>query len=482
MKLVNASARGALVVSLALVGVSCSDSASPVDLAMAMPDFASFLSDLSTIPPDLASFSPDLAMFHPMDLAPRPIDRSIKHVVIIMQENRSFDHYFGTFPGADGIPMANGVPTACVPDPNTKMCVRPYHDPSLFNTGGPHGQNDSVADINGGKMDGFVARQELGLGCAGNPNCPGGSIDSMGYHDDRELPIYWAYAKQYVLQDHMFQPDSSYSLTSHLFMLSEWSALCTKSGDPSSCTPNLSFSDAGAIYAWTDLTWLLHKAGVSWKYYLVQGREPDCRDDLNDCIPNLQDSNIPGAWNPLPQFDTVKDDGELGNIVPINQLLKDLAADQLPAVSWVIPDSDHSEHPPISIVAGQQYVASVVNGIMQSDAWGTTAIFVAWDDWGGFYDHVVPPVVDKYGFGLRVPAMVISPWARPGYIDHQSLSFDAYVKFIEDTFLGGQRLDPKNDGRPDPRDIVRENNPNLGDMKNVFDFTQAPNPPLLVHF
>jgi hypothetical protein len=113
---------------------------------------------------------------------------------------------------------------------------------------------------------------------------------------------------------------------------------------------------------------------------------------------------------------------------------------------------------------------------MRSPDWRSTAIFLAWDDWGGFYDHVRPPVVDQNGYGLRVPGLVISPYARPGMIDHQTLSFDAYVKFIEDDFLGGRRLDPQTDGRPDPRPDVREGLAQLGDLVRDFDFSQAPRP------
>jgi phospholipase C len=117
---------------------------------------------------------------------------------------------------------------------------------------------------------------------------------------------------------------------------------------------------------------------------------------------------------------------------------------------------------------------------MKSPDWDSTAIFLTWDDWGGFYDHVVPPYVDQNGYGLRVPGLVISPYARRGYIDHQILSFDAYLKFIEDDFLGGQRLDPRTDGRPDPRPDVRENVKILGNLSRDFDFSQKPRPPLLL--
>ena len=149
-------------------------------------------------------------------------------------------------------------------------------------------------------------------------------------------------------------------------------------------------------------------------------------------------------------------------------------------MSWVTPDGSVSEHPPALVSAGEAYVTRLINAAMTGPEWKSTAIFLAWDDWGGFYDHVVPPVVDANGYGLRVPGLVISPYARKGYIDHQTLSFDAYAKFIEDDFLGGQRLDPKTDGRPDPRPDVRERAPVLGDLAKDFDFNQKPRPPLVL--
>jgi phospholipase C len=129
---------------------------------------------------------------------------------------------------------------------------------------------------------------------------------------------------------------------------------------------------------------------------------------------------------------------------------------------------------------GQTYVTGLINLIMQSPEWNSTAIFEAWDDWGGLYDNVPPPRVDRNGYGLRVPAFMISPYARQGYVDHQVLSFDAYAKFIEDDFLGGQRLDPQTDGRPDNRPDVRENASQLGNLLTEFDFSQPPRKPVLL--
>ena len=409
----------------------------------------------------------------------------IQHVIVIMQENRSFDSYFGTFPGADGIPMANGVPTVCVNDPVTGVCVKPYHDSTDKNSGGPHGQTNATADINGGKMDGFIAQAEHGSkGClsAFDPNCSNGTTtDVLGYHDQREIPNYWSYAQTYTLQDHMFEPNASWSLPEHLFMVSEWSANCTSS-DPNSCqnalqNPGQVAKKGGGktpIYAWTDLTYLMHKDSVSWKYYVAEGTQPDCENDAATCSAKPQTVGTPEIWNPLPWFTTVKQDNQLGNIQTVDHFYSDAKAGTLPAVSWVVPNGAVSEHPPALISTGQTYVTNLVNAVMSGPDWNSTAIFLSWDDWGGFYDHVVPPNVDQNGYGLRVPGIVISPYAKRGFIDHQTLSFDAYAKFIEDDFLGGQRLDPKTDGRPDPRPGVRETASQLGNLANDFNFDQAP--------
>ena len=420
----------------------------------------------------------------------------LKHVIIIMQENRSFDHYFGTFPGADGIPMKDGVPTICDVQPDNRPCIAPYHDPKFVNDGGPHTYGAFRTAVNGGAMDGFVMAylKILKKPCQAtnptDPNCvnsQNGGIDVMGWHDAREIPNYWTYAEKFVLQDHLFQQNASWSLPQHLFMVSGWSATCTNPYDPMSCTSDLGDADQKSLdgsnkelYAWTDLTYLMYRNNITWAYYLSEGINPDCADGEMTCEPQSLKVHVPGIWNPLPYFTTVHQDNQLGNIQTVDHFFAALKAGKLPNVSWIVPSGKYSEHPTASIKDGQAYVTGLINAVMQSKEWDSTAIFLTWDDWGGFFDHVAPPTVDENGYGIRVPGLVISPYAKRGYIDHQTLSHDAYLKLIEDLFLGGMRLDPQLDGRPDSRPTVRENVPILGDLLQDFDFSQQPLPPVVL--
>jgi phospholipase C len=316
----------------------------------------------------------------------------------------------------------------------------------------------------------------------------------MGYKDQREIPNYWAYAKGFTLLDHMFEPVASYSLPDHLYMVSAWSATCTPANDPTACVSDLNNPGNGSHvgtssskpeppnpeYAWTDVTYLLHKAGVSWRYFVASGTEPDCEDGEMTCEGGVQHYLNPGFWNVLPWFDDVKSDNEVANVADTTTFFTDLSAGKLAAVNWIIPSDELSEHPTNLTSTGQAYVTTIINAVMQSSFWDSTVIFVTWDDWGGFYDHEPPPPVDKNGYGFRVPAMTISAWVKPGVVDHTVYSQDAYLRFIEDLFLGGARLDPAKDGRPDNRPTVRENVAQLGDLLGEFDFTQTPNAPMML--
>jgi phospholipase C len=229
-------------------------------------------------------------------------------------------------------------------------------------------------------------------------------------------------------------------------------------------------------YAWTDITYLLAKNHVSWAYYLDSGAQCDKDDGL--CVNSP--GGVPEIWNPLPDFATVHQDDQLSNMQDLQSFFAAAKQGTLPAVSWIIPNSPDSEHPPSLVSRGQAYVTNIINAVMEGPDWNSAAIFLSWDDWGGFYDHVVPLTIDQNGYGIRVPGIVVSPYAKNGFIDHQTLSFDAYLKFIEDNFLSGQRLNPVNDGRPDSRPDVRENAQQLGNLWKDFDFSQPPRTPLIL--
>jgi len=433
-----------------------------------------------------------------------------------MQENRSFDHYFGAFPGAEGLPRdADGNIDLCIIDPyNDGACAKPYHDPRERNIGGPHSYRGHVIATNGGKMDGFLeafqdaskpcdpATVDVNAGtyCGRTKEEP---MNVLGYKEEADIPNYWTYAREFVLQDHMFAPSNSWTVPAHLYMVSGWSARC-RDDNPLSCVDDGDTPDApkswqrgrferlypdkpvpefrDPIYAWTDITYLLHRDKVSWGYYVFAGEEPDC-DEVEGpitCKPGQQDARTSSIWNPLPYFTTVQENDQLDNIQPMRAFDRAVRTGTLPAVSWLIPNGAVSEHPRSKVSDGQAYVTRLVNSLMMGPDWESTAIFVSWDDWGGFYDHLAPPVVDVNGYGIRVPGLVISPYAKRGFIDTQILSHDAYLKFIEDVFLDGQRIDPRTNGRPDRRPLVREDVAILGDLRLSFDFDQEPRPPLIL--
>ncbi len=440
---------------------------------------------------------------HTAPSAASPGIHRVKHVIVIMEENRSFDEYFGTYPGADGFPRKNGQFSVCVPDPEQDTCLLPYHSRSDVNLGGPHLAANVAPDVNGGKMNGFVAElpheQPISVyypalpkgACGNNFNvlCAGGPPDVMGYHDSRELPNYWTYARNFVLNDHMFEPVASFSFPSHLYLVSAWSATCSKQNVVKSCVNNPKFppfllpgggqSVATPSFAWTDLTYLLDRHHVSWRYFVDNATGPYCKSAGPTCQ-SLPEHGTPMIWNVLPFFTTVHQDGQASNIAKLSAFLAAAKKGTLPNVSWIAPSAINSDHPAGPVSTAQTYTTSLINAVMRSPDWSSSAIFLAWDDWGGFYDHVSPPRVDQNGYGLRVPSLVISPYARKGYIDHQTLSFDAYLKFIEDDFMGGQRLDPKTDGRSDARPDVRENASQLGDLSKDFNFNQKPRAPLIL--
>ena len=411
----------------------------------------------------------------------------IQHLIFIIQENHSFDNYFGTYPGANGFPPDTSIPINLT---DTKMgFASPFHlnatvPVSIVGDELPPGVADPdelSADINGsvspfhllseslgrdlshawqvaheaydnGKMDGFVTAE--------------GSNLTMGYYDYTDIPYYWDYAGQYVLDDNFFSSLMGPSFPNHLYIASGTNGPTnlTETWTLNGSIINNPGSLKGIDLTWSTLAQELSNAGISWKWY---------DGETNATAPTI--------WNVLPLFDYFQTHpSELSAHVKNTQdFVTDAQNNNLPTVSWIIPGAWHpptlpsifknesvSEHPPARCDCGMDYVAYLVNQVMQSPAWNSTAIIITWDDYGGFYDHVAPPQVDPYGEGFRVPTLVISPWAKHGYIDHTQYEFASLLKLAEVNF----NLSPVNSWGRD----VKAN-----DMMNSFDFSQTPQSPLI---
>jgi phospholipase C len=306
----------------------------------------------------------------------------IQHVLFLLQENHSFDNYFGSFPGADGIPAGVKVEG-----------VAPFHLRS-FRTGNlAHGQPAVTTAVHGGAMDRFVTAER--------------SSDTMGYYDEEDIPNYWAYARRFALADHFFSPSAGPSLPNHLFALGATAgAVITNTLRPPS-----------GGYAFPSLPERLEEAGVSGKVY--DGR-PDPRFS---------------ALDPFSGFRSTMTRADIrSRLVNTAELFRDLRTGHLPQAAWIFPDAEESEHPLTDIRVGMWYVTAVVNALMKSPYWRTTVLVVSWDEYGGFYDHVPPPRVNGAPEGIRVPALIISSRARPGYVDHTQYDFTSVLKLMENTF------------------------------------------------
>jgi len=383
----------------------------------------------------------------------------IQHFIFILQENRSFDSYFGTYPGADGLPS-----DVCLAGPSGTPCVAPHRDLKTVDFDGPHLSADAQTAINGGQMNGFLtaayakaARNKLpACGTAKTPCKPGQDPrDVMAWHDYRDIPNYWNYAHLYVLQDHMFSSAASNTLPNRLYMLAGQSVTADSTA---TATKTLTYR----IPAITDT---LTADDVSWRYYVANGDQVDARGEV---IPNaLQIAEGPlhfSLLNPLPALLGMQSDSaQRGRVVSTEQFYQDARNGTLPAVSWVVPSLALSEHPPKDIRVGMSYVTGLVDAVMASPDWNSTAIFISYDEWGGFYDHVPPPRIDRYGLGMRVPGLVISPYARQGYVDHTVYSTASWLRLIEERF----NLRPL---------TLRDAWAN--DMRADFDFTQLPRAPI----
>lgn len=330
----------------------------------------------------------------------------IKHFVTLMQENHSFDNYFGTYPGADGIPEGT-----CIPRSTTSAaggCVRPYHLGAKPISDLGHSQVVYNAELNGGKMNGFVSA--FGTQGVQDPT------QAMGHYDDRDIPWYWNVADNYVLFDRNFTPAHGGSISNHMFWVTAQNGL--PAGAPETLPKN--GFNLPTIFDH------LRSSGVSWKFY-VQNYDPQItyRNRARG------DRGAQVVWVPILAYARYLDDPELfKHIVPIEQYYDDLAKGNLPSVSYLVP-SGASEHPPGSIAAGEAFVRTLVTSLQRSSAWTSSAFMWSYDDWGGWYDHVKPPAVDAFGYGFRAPALLVSPYAKKGYIDHNTTDFTSQLAFIE---------------------------------------------------
>jgi phospholipase C len=372
--------------------------------------------------------------------AATPID----HVVMLMQENHTFDNYFSEFPGVEqppssvcmpdwiaepaipgktsaptgspGVPAPSSGPTATpipvanhtpVPSsvPSATQCFPRFHLSSHRTVDLNHGAPAALRAYDGGKMDGFSSAQaQYGLPL----NL------TVGYYDGADLPLYYNLASQYVLAQHFFSSAWGSSEINHMY------AVAARGGGPLPATG----------YTFPTIFDELEAAGVSWKFY-VQNYDPTVNflhvDKTTDKASQL-------IWAPLLNFQRFVDGTPLSShIVDLSQYWTDLEHGTLPQVAYIAP-SGLSEHPPGDITVGQSFAVSAVTSLMRSSAWDSSLFVLTWDDWGGWYDHVLPPQIDGDGYGFRVPALFVSPYAKAGTIDNTTYDFTSILRFVEDNW------------------------------------------------
>jgi phospholipase C len=374
-----------------------------------------------------------------------PTTTPIKHFIFLMQENHSFDNYFGTYPGADGIPT--GV---CMPvdpfDSTNANCVKPFHigDTDVQMDDPDHSTETHRVQYNQGQMNGFVY--------ALDERNQDGRL-AMGYYNEQDLPYYWNVAGQYVLFDRMFSSAAGGSDINHFYWVTGTSGQPQDGGDQQTLLAN-----TPTIFD------QLEEKGISWKFY-VQNYEPNLTYRTIHEYPGNRASQV--IWVPLLNFDRFIDNPELNkHIVDMSEFYNDLDNGTLPDVAYIAP-SGPSEHPPSNLVSGQRFIKTLIQSLMQSPYWDNSAFMWAYDDWGGWYDHVLPPQVDEYGYGMRVPALLVSAYARHGYIDHTTLDFTSALKFIEENW----GLSP-----------LAERDAQAQSIAGAFDFSQPPRPAVIIPF
>jgi phospholipase C len=325
----------------------------------------------------------------------------VKHLFVIVQEGHTFDSYFATFPGADGAPP-NTVHVPAVPGQAGPM-VSLHHAAGVPEALSADLTSARVA-LDGGRMDGFALAQSR----TGKDPAAG-----ISFYDGGDLGFYWGLARRYVLMDHFFSSALGGSLANHLYL---FSARSVPGAEPPS-----------GGYQMPTIFDRLDGAGVSWKVY-TRDYDPRLTYHVAGGEPTAQDIRLPLLDMPA----IVDRPQRFARLVERRALFQDLLSERTtPAVSYVLPGGD-SERPPSSVQMGQGRVQDIVQAIMRSPAWASSAVILTWSDWGGYYDHVPPPSVDPHGDGFRVPALIVSPFARTGVVDHATADSTSILRLIEE--------------------------------------------------
>jgi phospholipase C len=355
----------------------------------------------------------------------------ITHVVIIIQENRSFDNLFNGFSGANTVQYGKNSKGQSVPLESVPLA----NDYDLS-----HQHGAFVTEYANGNLDGFNLEHAT---CKGGPSgCPPRATAAYAYVPESDVQPYWDMAEQYTVADNMFQTNEGPSFPAHQYLISGASTISNgseysasenplgpdgKAGDAGGCdSPRGSTveiidqrgDENRTVYPCFDRLSLMDEANefyVSWKYYVAK---------LG-----------PGLWNAPDAIEDIREGHSYDNVIaPSSQVLTDIADNNLASIVWVTPTAAESDHPSSNDGTGPSWVASIVNAIGESPYWNDTAIFVTWDDWGGWYDHVAPTIYNSYELGFRVPLVVISPYAKQGYVSHVQHEFGSILKFTEETF------------------------------------------------
>ncbi|MBV8582843.1 MAG: hypothetical protein JO241_02520 [Candidatus Eremiobacteraeota bacterium] len=416
-------------------------------------------------------------------VTPPPSTNPIKHVIVLFQENRSFNNLFAGFPGA--VTAASGP---CVVTPTVAACKAgqavPLHAITLQTTGQPGAgtdlQHDHAAfelEYDHGKMDGFNL---ITLGTAGGGGPAG--IYPYAYASRSQTKPYWDLAARYTLADHMFSTATTDSFVAHQQIVAgttrlngSESLVDTPSSIPWGCdspantTTGVILTSGKVLPAggpfpcltqYATMADVLDAASVTWKYYVESINGPDFSGFVWNGFDPIAKVRC-AHFTPPESCSGYGADWKAHVSSPNTNLFKDLARGSLPSVSWVIPSLADSDHPASGSDTGPSWVSAVVNAVGKSSYWNDTAILIVWDDWGGFYDNVAPPQLDYTSLGMRVPLIVVSPYARRGYVSHTRYEFGSILKFVEQTFGTGSL------GSTDVR---------ATSIVDAFDFTQKPQP------